>query len=129
MVNIILFATWYHILNRIPPEFAAFFHQHFLVHEFEALLFSEPAIFPSGVAIPDNLSSRPEEIDFDAPPSKRLKNLYSHAFGNRFGYVKGSTGVRLFPQLAPDTIYMKCPYFKEFMDDLLETAKKGFAEQ
>ncbi|MDZ7700057.1 MAG: DUF4276 family protein [Deltaproteobacteria bacterium] len=53
------------------------FHQHFAVHETEAWLFSNLNLFPGPIktALPAGVE-KPEEINFDEPPSKLLEKLY-----------------------------------------------------
>jgi len=100
------------------------FRQHFAVHETEAWLFSDPNLFPKPVknVLPAS-ASKPEEINFDQPPSKLLEKLYKEKTGRR--YKKVVHGKDLFDRLDPETAYKKCPYFKRLLDDMLKLAREA----
>ncbi|MBT3255202.1 MAG: DUF4276 family protein [Deltaproteobacteria bacterium] len=100
------------------------FRQHFAVHETEAWLFSNPALFPKAVkdALPAGVR-KPEEINFDQPPSKLLGRLYKEKTGRR--YKKVAHGKDLFDRLDPETAYGKCPYLKRLLDDMLKIAREA----
>ena len=100
------------------------FHQHFAVHETEAWLFSNPTLFPKPVkdALPAG-SRKPEEINFDQPPSKLLGKLYKEKTGR--GYKKVAHGKDLFDRLDPETAYGKCPYLRHLLDDMLKIAREA----
>lgn len=98
------------------------FFQFFAVHEVEAWLLSEPAIFPLAVrnAFPKKID-RPEAVNFDEPPGKLLDRLYMlHV--NR-SYKKVVNGKDLFSRLDPEVAYQKCPKLKELLNKMLELAK------
>ena len=100
------------------------FRQHFAVHETEAWLFSNPALFPNAVkdALPAG-ARKPEEINFDQPPSKLLGKLYKEKTGR--GYKKVAHGKDLFDRLDPEAAYGKCPYLKRLLDDMLKMAREA----
>lgn len=110
------------ILEKVPREHHDRFHQHFAVHELEAWLLSDPVIFPPGIKLPSKCA-HPEKVDFDMPPAKLLDILYTKAPGIRGGYKKLIDGDSLFKKLDPETVREKCPYFKEFIEDILRTVK------
>ncbi len=97
------------------------FCQHFAVHETEAWLLSDPAIFPSLIArsFPGTVSD-PESIDFQEPPSKLLRRLYREKLGK--DYKKVSDGADLFGKLDPSIACSKCPHLKLLLDDMLRLA-------
>jgi len=98
------------------------FRQFFAVHETEAWLLSEPAIFPAPVQskFPAQVQ-QPETVNFDLPPAKLLNKLYNETSGRN--YKKVTHGKALFERANPDIVYQKCPYFKEMLDEMLKMAK------
>lgn len=105
-----------------PGKFRIFF----AVHELEAWLVSQPAIFPGEVSrsLPSNIND-PETIDFDEPPAKLLKRLYWEKLKQK--YKKTIDGSALFAKLDPETAYSKCPYLSQMLDEMLELAKAALA--
>jgi hypothetical protein len=98
------------------------FRQHFAVHETEAWLLSEPDLFPEGIVEGALKTSRPETINSQNPPSKRLKAQYLSKLKQT--YQKRTDGAKLFDKLNPDVAYQKCPFLKLLLDDLLELANR-----
>lgn len=97
------------------------FLQFFAVHEVEAWFLSNPDIFPSQVKSSiNNKTHRPEEVDFDEPPSKLLNRVYRLKTGR--DYKKVTQGQQLFKKLDPSNAYDKCPYLKQLLDKMLELA-------
>jgi len=97
------------------------FRQYFAVHETEAWLLSDLGIFPA--AIRDSLESyanRPESVNFQQPPAKRLEQLYR---ANGREYKKVEDGSALFNKLDPNRAYERCPHLKMLLDDMLSLAK------
>lgn len=98
------------------------FFQFFAVHEVEAWLFSDPAIFPSSVRGDVQIFSEfPEQINGIAPPSKKLNEIYSKHVRKR--YKKVVYGKDLFKKLDPHVAYKKCPYLKAFLDAMLQLGR------
>ena len=98
------------------------FRQHFAVHETEAWLLSEPAIFPMEVRRAlEGKYPPPEKINFDKPPAKLLNELY-HARLKR-SYLKVTDGKALFAKLTPSAAYAKCPSLKLLLDEMLALAQ------
>ena len=93
-----------------------------MMHEFEALLFSDCETFSRAIGRPDlsaNLQSirnqfpSPEEID-DSPntaPSKRVEELVG-------GYEKPLFGALAIREIGLDTIRDECPHFSEWLTHL-----------
>lgn len=102
------------------------YRHYFSVHELEAWLLSDPSLFPSSIARKIKARyHRPEEIDFDEPPSKLLNRLFRE--DTHRNYDKRVQGKLLFNKLDPDTAYSKCPHLKELLDEMLILAKRcGF---
>jgi hypothetical protein len=100
------------------------FRMYFAVYELEAWLLSQPEILPVSVqrALPKT-TQRPEDIDFDRPPSRLLQQLYSEKA--RCDYHKRVTGKALFAKLDPNVAYEKCPYLHRMLDDMLRFARKA----
>jgi len=93
------------------------FRQHFAVHETEAWLFSDPAIFPAAVI--DHLPKQePEKINFLDPPSRRLSALYRSRL--RRAYGKTVDGGDLFNKLDPHVAYSRCPHLRLVLDGTLK---------
>jgi hypothetical protein len=95
------------------------------VHEFEALLFSEPSAFRNAFPeaaveierldeIADTMPS-PEHIDdgFDTSPSKRIASLLSE-------FAKPVHGPMIVNHIGLATIRRKCFHFDEWYRDLLQ---------
>ena len=97
------------------------FIQHFAVHETEAWLFSDPAIFPVAVGsdLPD--TRHPESINSSHPPASILRDLYFRRLGKK--YKKPVEGATLFGKLDPNLAYSRCPHLKLLLDDILALAK------
>jgi hypothetical protein len=97
------------------------FYQFFAVHEVEAWLLSQPEIFP--VKIQSAFSKKiqkPENVNFNEPPSKMLERIYSQK--THRSYKKVLNGKQLFDKLDPKVAYQKCPKLKEFLDKLFDLA-------
>lgn len=98
------------------------FRQFCAVHETEAWLLSQPELFPRNVreAFSDRVQ-KPETINFDAPPSHLLNQLYR--LHTRRIYKKRVDGAGLFAQADPAVVYEKCPHFRQMLDEMLVMAK------
>jgi hypothetical protein len=99
------------------------FQQHFAVHETEAWLLSDLEIFP--IAIRNSLescSNRPESVNLQQPPAKRLDQLYR---ANGREYKKVEDGSALFNKLDPNRAYERCPHLKMLLDEMLTLAKSA----
>ncbi len=103
------------------------FHQFFAVHEYEAWLLSQPAIFPRNVQsrFPKKITN-PEKVNFKTPPAKLLGKTYQKAHRKR--YNKVIDGATLFNRLDPEIAYDKCPYLKQMLDKMLELARQAEAD-
>ena len=110
-----------HFENEVD---CAKFHMFCAVHEFEAWILSQPEFLPAEVrrALPGRVQN-PESVNFDNPPSKLLKRLYSEKLGR--DYKKIVDGSNLFSQLDPSVAREKCPYLKKMMDKLLSLAQEA----
>ena len=103
------------------------FFQFFAVHEVEAWLLSDPAIFPNSVKPSvQKISKSPEDINNTMPPAKRLNEIYSRQTKRR--YKKVTYGKDLFAKLDPTVAYKKCPRLKELLDAMLKIAKDASEE-
>jgi len=109
------------IMKLIDPRCQSRFRQYFAVHELEAWLLSDERLFP-GVRLP-SVCSRPEDVDFDDPPSQMIDRLVRATKNGRYGYKKRVTARSLFQRLDPDVVYEKCPNFHRMMDDMLELTR------
>ena len=100
------------------------FLQFFAVHEVEAWLLSDPAIFPPEVRRAlGQKTKRPEEVNFDEPPAKLLDRIYFSKTGH--AYKKVTQGQSLFKKLDPSVAYDKCPYLRALLDKMLEIANNA----
>lgn len=94
------------------------FLPHIAVHEFEALLFSEPATLASAIQVDrqriDGIiqeCGEPEAID-DSPntaPSKRIENLYSR-------FKKTSNGIAIARAIGIEQMRTACPVFNGWLE-------------
>jgi hypothetical protein len=98
------------------------FRPYLALHEFEALLFSKPEIIAQEEVIEDirvinSLKSirgkyaSPEEINFDAPPSKRILELIPT-------YRKEVAGALIAVEIGLDSMREQCPHFDQWMEML-----------
>lgn len=98
---------------------AARFLPYVQMHEFEALLFSEPEVFALAIGEPGLAKSfqeirskfgTPEEINDDpnTAPSKRIESLYK-------GYAKPSAPVLAATEIGLDTIRRECRLFDAWL--------------
>jgi hypothetical protein len=97
-------------------------HFHFMLHEFEAVLFSNPAAF-GGIATKEQVEKiaaireafdTPEHIN-NSPataPSKRLQKIIP-------GYGKVRTGVIVAKTIGIDAMMEECPHFKRWIEEIL----------
>jgi len=93
-----------------------------MMHEFEALLFSDPDRFAQAIGKP-GLTQRFREVrqDFPCPedindspmtaPSKRIENLFA-------GYEKPLFGVVAVLEIGLQTMRRECPHFDKWMERL-----------
>jgi hypothetical protein len=93
-----------------------------IMHEFEALLFSDPDQFAQGIGRGDLAAElhkirqafpSPEEIN-DSPqyaPSKRIERLFP-------GYNKVRSGVNVANAIGLTTIGQQCPHFNDWLNRL-----------
>lgn len=126
------------IRNAMGKDFdARRFLPYVMMHEFEALLFSDCDRFAQGIGRPDlaqrfqeirNAFETPEEID-DSPttaPSKRVQTLVP-------GYEKPLMGTLAILEIGLEAIRAQCPHFRSWLERL-ETwyqhaaTEKGSAE-
>lgn len=110
------------LVARENPVAQSKFRHFFAVHELEAWLLSDPAIFPQGVQA-ELPKKPPEAVNFDEPPARLLNRVYHSVTGRN--YKKRTHGPRLFKKLNPELVYKMCPHFKAMMDELLELANAG----
>lgn len=98
------------------------FFQFFAVHEVEAWLLSDPAIFPPEIrkALPAK-AKQPESVNNDEPPAKLLERLYP--LHTPRSYKKVVTGKELFDKLDPKIACAHCPKLKLMLDKMLELAR------
>ncbi len=113
-----------HLQKKVGQEK---FRMFFAVHEVEAWLLSDPALFPDKVrkAFPGKIR-QPEQVNFDEPPAKLIDRLYREKLSSERRirtYKKRPEGRVNFGQLDPNLVYNACPYFSQMMDELLALAK------
>ncbi|MBZ0253388.1 MAG: DUF4276 family protein, partial [Candidatus Methylomirabilis sp.] len=98
------------------------FHQFFAVHELEAWLLSQPALF-GGLAAKAvaKIAREPERVNDKTPPAKFLNTAYEKETGR--GYKKTTNGVALFAKLDPAIAAEKCPHLKAMLETMLDLAK------
>lgn len=98
------------------------FFPYLSLHEFEALLFSEPETIAKSFALQNQLPkllqiissvNTPEEINDDpqSAPSKRLRSLYPN-------YDKPLHGTTIALQIGIEKIRNSCPHFNEWLTKL-----------
>ena len=100
---------------------------HFMVHEFEGILFSKPESFGlisdektvEGIRKIRDEYPTPEHINQspDTAPSKRLKQLIPH-------YAKIMNGTILSKDMGLDVIVQQCPHFREWIEEMTAAAEQ-----
>jgi hypothetical protein len=94
------------------------------VHEFEAWLLSDPALFPAAVANAfSEKIAQPEAVNFIEPPGKLLDRVYKEKLKNR--YRKTTNGKLLFARLDPKLAVGKCPCLKSMLEEMLKMAQQA----
>ena len=99
---------------------------HFMLHEFEGILFSNPASFSliaddntvdqvqtirNAFPTPEHINNSPETA-----PSKRLEQLIP-------GYAKVRNGTILSKDMGLDTIIRECPHFRNWIKRIADMAE------
>jgi Domain of unknown function (DUF4276) len=98
------------------------FRMFFAVHEVEAWILSQPEVLPPEVrASVTKLSAKPEHVNFDHPPSKRLEAAYYSKLGR--SCKKTNDGKALFQKLDPQIVANKCPRLHTMLDEKLRLVK------
>jgi hypothetical protein len=117
------------ILHELGPSFdESRFHPYIQMHEFEALLFSQPARICAVLRSPGSEANvqairdafqNPEEINDDSTtaPSKRLCKLFP-------GYRKRTNGLIAAQRIGIDAMRKSCPHFAEWLK-MLESVGRG----
>ena len=83
------------------------FRQHFAVHETEAWLLTDCAIFPAAIRKALQKHTRePESVNFQQPPARLLRQVYK---ANGRDYKKVVDGSALFAKLDPNKAAQSCP--------------------
>lgn len=100
---------------------AACFRMFFAVHEVEAWLLSDPALFQPEVRKVIEQVAKPEEKDFVEHPKAFLRTLYRQRLHREYKVLVD--GVGLFAKLEPDVAYEKCPELKRMLDEMLRMAQ------
>ena len=99
-------------------------NQHYLKDFASKTDFHLHNLFPT-ITLPKECQ-RPEEVNFEEPPSKLLDRLFSQGKEGR-GYKKTVMARNLLPKLEPDLVCQKCPNFKLMMDEMLALARQTMA--
>ncbi|MCF7810930.1 DUF4276 family protein [bacterium] len=91
------------------------------LHEFEAVLFSNPSVISAYFSLKKKLTSEinkissqfssPEHINLDNPPSKRLQSLLPD-------YDKVVSGTAISLEIGLERIRQECPHFNEWIEKL-----------
>lgn len=99
---------------------------HLMLHEFEALLFSEPQVFfliggeAAVKAIQEicNNYETPEHINnsVETAPSKRIEKIIPN-------YAKVKNGVLLSQDIGIDKMMAACPHFKKWIERIIEVTR------
>lgn len=97
------------------------------MHEFEALLFSDPKTLADGLDLSDESEvqriraafASPEEINDSeqTAPSKRIMALYA-------GYSKVTDGILIAQKIGLDAMRAECPHFNEWLQKLETLANR-----
>lgn len=96
------------------------FLPHIAVHEFEALLFSEPATLANAINVDRKYIDRiiqecrePEAIDnsLNTAPSKRIEQLYSR-------FKKTSNGIAIARAIGIEQMRSRCPIFNGWLNHM-----------
>ncbi len=69
------------------------------------------------------ISAKPEEINFDLPPKRRLERIYEQRL--KRGYQPRVDGAKLFRALQPKEARSKCPTFSMMIGEMIALARGG----
>lgn len=96
------------------------FYPHVAVHDIEAWILADKAAVTNyfGSSTLPYRADLPEAIDFDKSPSHLLEDFFIENKGHR--YRKTVHASELFLAVNFDTVYNKCPHFRDFFDDLIK---------
>jgi hypothetical protein len=108
------------------------FIPYFQMHEFEALLFSDPKILSEKLRVKQNRIddivnkfSTPEDIN-DNPntaPSKRLEKLCVTYSQNKTGYMEIIKGIEVAEVLGIELISEECVHFRKWFERIINLSK------
>jgi hypothetical protein len=97
------------------------------MHEFEALLFSDPKALADGLKLPNNAPIQdirdqfhtPEEINDSEPtaPSRRIRKLNK-------GYSKVRHGILISQNIGLNVMRTECPHFNEWVQKIETLANR-----
>ena len=111
------------LINKMGIGASKYF-PHFTVHETESWFFADDALLCRFLRTNQKLAHlKPEEIDFQDHPSRRLSNLSQKYRKQR--YDKNYDSSQMFKHLEFDAVYRSCPYFKQFWDELVTVARSN----
>jgi hypothetical protein len=117
------------ISRKLGEQFnTARFIPYVQMHEFEALLFSNPKVLAAGLDLSNESAVRhirdqfqsPEEINDSqqTAPSKQIVGLSA-------GYVKVADGILIARRIGLDVMRAECPHFNEWLQKLEAVATRG----
>jgi len=110
-----------YLKNLVPKHCRDHFRQHFAVHELEAWLLAYPEMWPKKIRT-QLTARRPEDVNFDTPPSKWLRKQLGREF------KKTVDATRILRNADPQTAMDVCPRLKRLADDLLAVAQRLAAD-
>ncbi len=111
-----------HLRSLVSKEYHKTFHPCIAVHELEGWLLADKEALAQYLHY-NKLPKwqEPEKINFQKPPSVRIKDLFQKHLKRRYG--KGTDAAILFGKAGFERIYDKCPHFREFWDTLCKVAE------
>ena len=105
--------------SKVSQEFHDRFTPHFAVHEIETWILSDKKLLEkAGLRNVTDYIEPEKEINNVKKPSIYLDELFRASEIGK--YKKTIDGVNLLGDLNIETVYKKCPSFKNFIDDILK---------
>lgn len=111
-----------YLLDQIG-EYSKYFFPHFAVHEIEAWILAEGTALKNRLKMKNYTGEQnAEEINFDNPPKKRLNDIFCRQI--KTGYLENTDSRKLFTNMDITKVTERCPYFRQFYDELVKVGNE-----
>ena len=107
------------VLEQIDNSRRSALRCHVIVHEVETWILADEQVIAQRLKIKNiPIWQQPENVDDMKPPSKVLEELFRTRSLLKKRYNKFKDGVDLLQKIDWQKVYVKCPAFKQLVDDL-----------